>query len=220
MSSKADKLVEDYLKRLNAELRGLPRARRRELAEEISDHIAEARAGLETEDEAEIRTLLDRLGEPAEIAAEAMERLGPRPSKAGWKEVGALVLLPIGGVILPVLGWFIGIVLLWISDAWSTRDKLVGTLLVPGGLLLPVALGVLASESSGCGTVVTPQLSPPAEWQHGLPARRWHWNLGGRSGRDARPPTASDDDLPRPPHASDGSRRRLERRTRPRPPRA
>ena len=160
MSSKADKLVEDYLKRLNAELRGLPRARRRELAEEISDHIAEARAGLETEDEAEIRTLLDRLGEPAEIAAEATERFGPRPSKAGWKEVGALVLLPIGGVILPVLGWFIGIVLLWISDAWSTRDKLVGTLLVPGGLLLPVALGVLASESSGCGTVVTPQLSP------------------------------------------------------------
>jgi hypothetical protein len=69
-------------------------------------------------------------------------------------------LLPIGGVILPVLGWCIGIVLLWISDAWSTRDKLVGTLLVPGGLLLPVALGVLASESSGCGTVVTPQLSP------------------------------------------------------------
>ena len=160
MSSTADKLIEDYLKRLNAELRGLPRARRRELAEEISDHIAEARAGLETEDEAKIRTLLDRLGEPAEIAVEATERLVARPSTAGWKEVGALVLLPIGGVILPVLGWFIGIVLLWISDAWSTRDKLVGTLLFPGGLLLPVALGVLASESSGCGTVVTPQLSP------------------------------------------------------------
>ena len=160
MSSTADKLVEDYLKRLNAELRGLPRARRRELVEEISAHIAEARADLETEDEAEIRTLLDRLGEPAEIAVEATERFGPRPSKAGWKEVGALVLLPIGGVILPVLGWFIGIVLLWISDAWSTRDKLVGTLLFPGGLLLPVALGVLASGSSGCGTVVTPQLPP------------------------------------------------------------
>jgi hypothetical protein len=160
MSSTADKLVEDYLKRLNAELRGLPRARRRELVEEISAHIAEARLDLETEDEPSIRTLLDRLGEPAEIAAEATERFGQRPSTAGWKEVGALVLLPIGGVILPVLGWFIGIVLLWISDAWSTRDKLVGTLLFPGGLLLPVALGVLASESSGCGTVVTPQLSP------------------------------------------------------------
>jgi hypothetical protein len=161
MSSTADKLVEDYLKRLNAELRGLPRARRRELVEEISAHIAEARADLETEDEAEIRTLLDRLGEPAEIAAEATGRFGPRPTTAGWKEVGALILLPIGGVILPVLGWFIGIVLLWISDAWSTRDKLVGTLLFPGGLLLPVALGVVAEEGGGCGgTVVSPRLSP------------------------------------------------------------
>jgi hypothetical protein len=160
MSSTADKLVEDYLKRLNGELRGLPRGRRGELVDEISEHIAEARADLESENEAAIRTLLDRLGDPEEIAAEARERFGVATKKAGWKEVGALIMLPIGGVILPVLGWFIGIVLLWISDAWSTRDKLVGTLLFPGGLLLPLALGVMAEESGGCGTVVTPQLSP------------------------------------------------------------
>jgi HAAS domain-containing protein len=160
MSSTADKLVEDYLKRLNGELRGLPRGRRGELVDEISEHIAEARADLESESEAAIRTLLDRLGDPEEIAAEARERFGVATKKAGWKEVGALIMLPIGGVILPVLGWFIGIVLLWISDAWSTRDKLVGTLLFPGGLLLPLALGVMAEESDGCGTVVTPQLSP------------------------------------------------------------
>ena len=160
MAAKADTLVSDYLKRLNGELRGLPRARRRELVDEISEHIAEARAGLESENEAAIRTLLDRLGDPEEIAAEARERFGLAPRKVGWKEVGALIMLPIGGVILPVLGWFIGIVLLWVSDAWSTRDKLVGTLLFPGGLLLPLALGVMAEESSGCGTIVNPQLSP------------------------------------------------------------
>jgi len=131
-----------------------------ELVDEISEHIAEARAGLESENEAAIRTLLDRLGDPEEIAAEARERFGLAPRKVGWKEVGALIMLPIGGVILPVLGWFIGIVLLWVSDAWSTRDKLVGTLLFPGGLLLPLALGVMAEESSGCGTIVNPQLSP------------------------------------------------------------
>jgi len=160
MAAKVDKLVSDYLRRLNGELRGLPRARRRELVDEISEHIAEARAGLESENEAAIRTLLDRLGDPEEIAAEARERFGLAPRKVGWKEVGALIMLPIGGVILPVLGWFIGIVLLWVSDAWSTRDKLVGTLLFPGGLLLPLALGVMAEESSGCGTIVNPQLSP------------------------------------------------------------
>jgi uncharacterized membrane protein len=160
MTSTADQLVDDYLKRLNRELAGLPRARRRELVAEISEHIAEARADLESESEAAIRTLLDRLGDPEEIAAEARERFGVTPRKAGWKEVGALIMLPIGGVILPVLGWFIGIVLLWVSDAWSTRDKVIGTVLFPGGLLLPVALGVLATEASGCGTIVNPQLSP------------------------------------------------------------
>ena len=172
MSSTADKLVEDYLKRLNTELRGLPRARRLELVEEISEHIAEARADLDSENEAAIRTLLDRLGDPEEIAAEARERFGVTPKKAGWNEVGALIMLPIGGVILPVLGWFIGIVLLWISDAWSTRDKLVGTLLFPGGLLLPLALGVIAEGSSGCSTPVGTECPPDsggtATWQVAL----------------------------------------------------
>jgi hypothetical protein len=94
------------------------------------------------------------------------------PRKAGWKEVGALIMLPIGGVLLPVLGWFIGIVLLWISDAWSTRDKLVGTLLFPGGLLLPLALGVMAEGSSGCSTPVGTECPPDSggtgAWQVAL----------------------------------------------------
>jgi len=172
VASTADKLVADYLKRLNGELRGLSRVRRRELVDEISEHIAEARADLESENEAAIRTLLDRLGEPEEIAAEATERFGVVPRKAGWKEVGALIMLPIGGVLLPVLGWFIGIVLLWISDAWSTRDKLVGTLLFPGGLLLPLALGVMAEGSSGCSTPVGTECPPDSggtgAWQVAL----------------------------------------------------
>jgi hypothetical protein len=36
-------------------------------------------------------------------------------------------------VILPVLGWVVGVILLWISDVWSKREKLIGTFLVPGG---------------------------------------------------------------------------------------
>jgi uncharacterized membrane protein len=150
MASNADQLVAEYLKRLNAELRGLPRARRRELVDEISEHIAEARADLESENEAAIRTLLDRLGDPEEIAVEARERFGLAPTRVGWKEIGALILLPIGGVLVPVLGWFIGIVLLWVSDAWNTRDKLIGTLVIPGGLLVPLGFGLLTSESGSC----------------------------------------------------------------------
>lgn len=160
MSSRTDGLVDDYLERLNAELADLPRARRRELVQEISEHIAEARSHLAAQSEAEIRALLERLGEPEDIAAEALEPCDLPPRRVGWKETAALVLLPIGGVVLPVLGWFIGVALLWVSNAWSTRDKLAGTLLVPGGLLLPLTLLLLAEESSGCGTLFTPQLSP------------------------------------------------------------
>jgi hypothetical protein len=151
MKSTADKLVEDYLARLDRELAGFPRARRRELVEEISGHIAEARADLDTENEAEVRTLLDRLGDPADIAVEAGERSdrGGARRTSGW-DIVALILLFIGGVIIPVVGWLVGVVLLWASAAWSTREKLIGTLIVPGGLALPGALATLTWSAESC----------------------------------------------------------------------
>jgi hypothetical protein len=152
MRSKADRLVTDYVRRLNAELRDQPRPRRRELVQEISEHIDEARVDVALDDEAAIRTILDRLGDPAEIAAEARERSAPNGRRPGALEVGALILLPIGGIIIPFLGWVVGVILLWASDAWNRRDKLIGTLVVPGGLLLPAYLALAASGGSGgCG---------------------------------------------------------------------
>jgi hypothetical protein len=156
MTSKADRLVEDYLKRLNRELGGLPRACRRELTDEIAGHIAEARANLPVENEAGIRNLLERLGDPAEIAAEERVRLDVRPRRAGWIEILALILLPVGGIILPVVGWFVGVVLLWVSDAWTTREKLVGTFVIPGGLATPLLLGGLAVTAESCATEIDP----------------------------------------------------------------
>jgi hypothetical protein len=149
MKATAEHLVHDYLKRLNRELAGVPRARRRELVQEIAGHIAEALGDLETQSEAEIRTLLDRIGEPADIAAEARERVGARPRGSGW-DVVALIMLPIGGVILPVIGWFIGLVLLWTSDTWTTREKLLGTFVIPGGLAVPIYLGLTATTTGAC----------------------------------------------------------------------
>jgi uncharacterized membrane protein len=154
MKSTADRLVDDYLNRLHSELAGVPRARRNELIEEIAGHIAEARATLEDEREAEIRTLLDRLGEPAEIAAEARERVGAQPVRRSWVDILALVMLLVGGLILPVIGWFIGVVLLWTSSAWTTGEKLVGTIFVPGGLALPLFFGVVAVSGGSCSRQV------------------------------------------------------------------
>jgi hypothetical protein len=59
-------------------------------------------------------------------------------------EWGAVLLLALGGLLFGV-GWIGGIVLLWTSEAWSTRDKWVGTAVVAGwSLLAPFGLVVWA----------------------------------------------------------------------------
>jgi uncharacterized membrane protein len=153
MTSKVDALVDHYLNDLEAELRGLPANRRRELLDEVSEHITAARATLDPETEAGIRTVLERLGDPADIAAEARERFGvqvesTRPA-IPWLEVltlVSLVLVPfimmLGmSVLVPALTWLVGLTFLWRSNHWTTRDKRIGTLLTLGaGALAVVAL--------------------------------------------------------------------------------
>ena len=156
MTSTADRVVDDYLARLEVELSDLPRADRRELLREISIHLADAREELDGGSEAEVRTLLDRLGDPADIAADARERFGVRPHGAGWREIAALVLLLVGGIALPVIGWVVGVVLLWASEAWTTREKVLGTLVVPGGLALPLFLGTFAAYEEVCSSAIDP----------------------------------------------------------------
>jgi hypothetical protein len=158
--SVADRLVDDYLDELDRELAGIPATRRHELADEIDDHIELARSELEGGGtEAEVRTLLDRLGDPAAIAADAAEgSVAPAaPPRRGWVEGLALVLLPVGGLILPFAGWFVGVVLLWSSHAWRTRDKLLGTLVLPFGLLPAfLVLGMAGLEGQVCSSRQAP----------------------------------------------------------------
>jgi uncharacterized membrane protein len=175
MTTDADHLVDDYLKRLDRELSDLPRQRRRELTEEIAGHIAEACADLDPENEAEIRNLLERLGDPAEIAAEERARSGLVSRRAGPVEIAALIGLLIGGFVF-VIGWFVGLVLLWVSEAWSLREKLVGTLLVPGGLLpaLLILTGAVGGYSETCGSegdLVTGEISTVCTGGPSLAAR-------------------------------------------------
>lgn len=157
MSTTPDKLVERYLKHLEVELDDLPRDRRREIVDEIAGHIAEARAGLEHGTEADVRNILEGLGDPADIAEDARERFEveppapARPYKPGWIEIGALVMLLVGGLIVPIAGWFIGVVLLWVSSAWNVRDKVIGTLFVPGGLGLSIFV-LLGAATLGGGS--------------------------------------------------------------------
>ena len=151
MTRTSDQLIDDYLRRLDDELSDLPRARRREVVEEIAEHIEEARLEGGAETEAGTLNVLDRLGEPAEIAADARERFGITPRHAGRNEVAALVLLLVGGFVF-IVGWIVGVVLLWASDVWTSRDKIIGTLVLPGGLVLPLYLAVGVGYSRSCVT--------------------------------------------------------------------
>jgi hypothetical protein len=142
--STSQPLVDDYLRELERAARSLPRARRADLISEIRAHLREALpAGASA---ADIRTALDRLGDPDEIIA-AEVGLAPRPIVRG-RDWAAVFLLLLGGIVLPLLGWVAGAVLLWASSAWSVRQKVAGTFLLPGGLL-PAVLGLLIAPTSG-----------------------------------------------------------------------
>ena len=160
-----DRLVAEYLERLQAAAATLPPEQRYELVDEIGGHITSARAAGAAADEAAVRTLLDRLGPPEEIVAAAREDdaapapLPARPPGTGL-ELSAVLLLTVGSFLL-VIGWLVGFVLLWVSRRWTTREKLLGTLVIPlgpGGLLLLGAAGVLpfAGQCSGPATMVGP----------------------------------------------------------------
>lgn len=144
-------LVTRYLKDLDRALRDFPADRRREIVEEIHEHIAETAAERgEQMTEAELRTLLDQVGHPETIAEDARDRFGIKRRRAGAMEAIAVVSLLFGGLLVPVIGWVFGVALLWASKVWSTRDKLLGTFVVPGGLAAPLFLGALVMTSQTC----------------------------------------------------------------------
>ncbi|MFI7151534.1 HAAS signaling domain-containing protein [Nonomuraea sp. NPDC050022] len=66
-----DRLVEDYLAEVAYATAGLSAARREDLLADLREHITVARADLDPPTQAGIRTILDRLGDPAAIAEEA-----------------------------------------------------------------------------------------------------------------------------------------------------
>jgi uncharacterized membrane protein len=151
-----DKLVSEYLRRLEEAAAILPPDRRAELLDEITTHIADARA---TEPAA--ATVLDRLGSPADIVRAAAAEQGmpesPEVNYAsvamvthglGWQETSAIVLLLVGG-FLAGIGWLAGVFLLWLSPRWRVTDKLLGTLVWPGGLAAVAFLAFGAAGQTG-----------------------------------------------------------------------
>lgn len=168
-----DPFVRAYLDRLDRCAAVLPTDQRTELVEEISRHIADAMAVGQVRTEADMRTMLDRLGEPEEIVAAARADAGatpgftPSPPYIGEAPValraptttreGITVALLTIGSIVPVIGWLAGVAMLWTSTRWRPGEKVLGTLIMPLGpaAVLWFALIPISSESCTDGTVTS-----------------------------------------------------------------
>ena len=157
MNTTLHPLAEDYLRRLDQVSWPLPGPERAELLAEIRGHLE---AGLTPgSTDADVRNLLDELGTPEDIVAAAqaspdgapvtaMPTPAPQVPASPWGavEIIAVVALTLGAFVVPIIGPIVGIVLVWGSTHWTSREKTVATILT----VLPVivlAVGAIALVS-------------------------------------------------------------------------
>lgn len=157
MSYDPEPEIERYLTRLSSAAHDLPEARRRELVNEIEQHIWQTLAETPCTSQAEMLTLLDQVGDPAEIAAAAVDQPEVTGRSTAW-EMATILLLLLGGFVF-LVGWLVGVVLLWTSNVWTLRDKLIGTFVIPGGLaaaVLLIQLVLMGAWGSGstCSAII------------------------------------------------------------------
>jgi hypothetical protein len=70
-------------------------------------------------------------------------------------EIAAILLLTLGAVFLPIIGPLLGLIFVWASNQWTSRQKLIGTAIVVVLAILPIIL--LLGVGAG-GTVTSSQL--------------------------------------------------------------
>jgi len=156
----ADALVRAYLDRLRAAAQNLPPERRDELLAEVREHIdAALAADPQGGPEVAARNVLDRLGPPEEIVraeSEGMAYAGAPPYAArqpdspwGGLEIAAVVTLAIGGILLPVFGPLVGLVLAWSSARWTTPQKALASALAMLPVLLVIPFLLVVPQSIG-----------------------------------------------------------------------
>jgi len=102
MTDDLDAIGAEYVARLNAALADLSAGDRQQIVEQVSEHISSARAALPEQTEAGVRDILERLGSPEDIAAEArtgehpLARRGRPPLLIAGGVAVALVVLGLG----------------------------------------------------------------------------------------------------------------------------
>lgn len=90
-------------------------------------------------------------GATAGITSPGRTGLGALEVVAVVLSIGSVVVLPVLPA-LAVVGWLVGIVLLWYSPRWQTSDKILGTLVWPVGIGLAILLRYLPLIGAGQAT--------------------------------------------------------------------
>ncbi|MBA6438836.1 HAAS signaling domain-containing protein [Streptomyces sp. GMR22] len=160
-------LVRTFLSSVERRTAALPAAWREELLEDLREEIAAALADDLGEDPAgdgdsaigaeRVRQVLDWIGTPEEIAADALAEesgsIPPEPEDAGatWVTLG-LAVLPVPLCLIPGVGIPLGLVAalgalvrLWRSAPWVRREKRQATLFVLSPLVTVPVLAVALS---------------------------------------------------------------------------
>lgn len=150
-----DRIVDDYLRRLEEAAAHLQRARRVELVAQIREHVDAALRQEQAAGQADVRNVLERLGAPEEIVEAAERAPDGDTSRVGKLDLAALIAL-----LVPFIGLVLGPVLVVISRAWSGRDKLLGILLAYLPLLI-LGLGITAAVRSGEDEALPPGDNQP-----------------------------------------------------------
>ncbi|WP_292687812.1 MULTISPECIES: hypothetical protein [unclassified Microbacterium] len=149
---------------------------------EIADHLREAAAEPDFDLE---RTLAD-LGDPALIAAGVEPAATPEavPSRGFADSVAGVVLavlaLTVGVWWMLLVGWVVGIALLWSSHRWTRTDKVVGTAAWPFAV-------VAGTAATAFGGVVSWDVLFAAGIAFPLAAGAWLLVRGLRGVRPAAP---------------------------------
>lgn len=149
MQSTNQELIADYLTAVRDATRSLPAGKRETIIGDLESHIEQALPA--DAGEAQVRTVLDRLGSPESIATEAGADEAPFSAKKGpsrVKEIIGLVGLSVGSLFIPIIGWVVGIVLVWMSPVWSKVQKTTATLVWPGGWFVMLLLPLMTVRSS------------------------------------------------------------------------
>lgn len=168
VTERKPQVVRSYLAELDAALGGVPV----ELARDIRNGVEEELAGL---DAATAAARIERLGDPVFIAAEARAGAGvgagsavqvttgteasraatPISDSRGFAVVAAL-LVALGGVVIPVLGWVVGIAMVWMSSSWRRGEKWIATLVGPVAVAVPLLLTAVLHDNVSMASALVP----------------------------------------------------------------